>query len=159
MVNLNPIQEKRQRNGAPCGANLWKASGMRRMCQPYQGTKLWQRRLQEECVAKQRHWGRNKPCLYKKQKRQWGWSTAVNEGVLAGHGKDELPPARELDRLWARGQYDLTALRWWVYTCVLMRPANLVIWTQNNAQSSWLIRVSMIFGVNKQKSWHILSMG
>lgn len=96
----------------------------------------------------QRHWGT--PSLCEKQgNTECGGDPAAKGAVsLSTMVKTVFMVhriAKESDMIWPPSANEF-------YTYVLMNNANLVIWTQNNIKSSWLVRVSLISGVNEQKS-------
>jgi len=144
LIWWNLIQENRYRNEPSNGIK----PKMIRTGQPYPGIRFGQSCLWGNVWHIQKHWGT--PGLCEKQgNAECGWSPAVKGAV-------SLPAmvkmlflvhriARENNMIWLPSANKF-------YTYVLMNNANLVIWTQNNVKSSWLIRVSLIFGVNEQKS-------
>lgn len=144
LIWWNLLQENRNRNESSNGIE----TKMIRTGQPYSGTRFCQRCLWGNVWHIQRHWGT--PGLCEKQgNAECGWHAAVKGPVSLSTTVRMLflvhRIAREnnIIRLPSANQLN---------TYVLMNNANLVIWTQKNVKSSWLLRVSLIFGVNEQKS-------
>lgn len=139
MINFKPYIRK-ERNGRPCGRNLWIRHTRVRTSQLYQGVKCRQRHLQRRTWRMQRRRGRNVPGLSERRHARRGWGAALRGPGLC-HPRGGC--SSQCVELPEGGEQAPPALCQQACTCVLMSHANLVVRAQNHVQTSWLVRVSL----------------